>query len=174
MEIFVLMGIIFILLSVETISTLIVLSIIIFISLTYYLMISGKIKKWGQERLFHEGKKIQNLTQGLHGIKTVKIFNQEENFLNKFNFHVEASAKSNLYATLISQTPAILIEFVIVCLIIIFMIFNVKSSMNVMSISTMGYLPQPRSNYAINGFINSKFSNDKIALPAVNKLHKEL
>ncbi len=175
MEIFVLMGIIFILLSVETISTLIVLSIIIFISLTYYLMISGKIKKWGQERLFHEGKKIQNLTQGLHGIKTVKIFNQEENFLNKFNFHVEASAKSNLYATLISQTPAILIEFVIVCLIIIFMIFNVKSSMNVAEyFPTMALFAAAAFRIMPSmGRLIVNFQMIKYALPAVNKLHKE-
>ena len=81
MEILVLIGIIVLLLFVETKSTLFVLAIILLFSVIYYLLISKKLKKWGQERLFHEGKKMQNLTQGLHGIKTVKIFNQEQNFL---------------------------------------------------------------------------------------------
>ena len=48
---------------------------------------------------------MQNLTQGLHGIKTVKIFNQEQNFLDKFNYSSSSSAKANQYATLVSQIP---------------------------------------------------------------------
>ena len=55
---------------------------------------------------------MQNLTQGLHGIKTVKIFNQEQNFLDKFNYSSSSSAKANQYATLVSQIPPILIEFI--------------------------------------------------------------
>ena len=80
MEIFVLMGIIFILLSVETISTLIVLSIIIFISLTYYLMISGKIKKWGLERLFHEGKKYKTLLKDYMALKLLRYLIRKKTF----------------------------------------------------------------------------------------------
>ena len=102
-----------------------------FLTIFYYLIINRKLKKWGQERVFHDGKKIQNLTQGLHGIKTVKIFNQEQHFLNKFNYNLSLSAKANQYATLVSQLPPILIEFIAIVLIITFMIFNVQASSNI-------------------------------------------
>ena len=130
-EILILIGIILLLLSVETKSTIYVLTIFLFFFVLYFLIISKKLKKWGEERIFHEGKKIQNLTQGLHGIKIVKIFNQEKTFLDKFNFNVSASAKANQYSSIISQIPSILIEFIAVCLIVFFMIYNVRSSINV-------------------------------------------
>ena len=80
-----------------------------------------------------------------------------------------------MYATLISQTPAILIEFVIVCLIIIFMIFNVKSSMNVAEyFPTMALFAAAAFRIMPSmGRLIVNFQMIKYALPAVNKLHKE-
>ena len=175
MEIFILIGIIFLLITVETKSTLTVIGVILFFALFYYILIASKIQTWGQERVFHEGKKMQNLTQGLHGIKSVKIFNQEQNFLNKLNVNVEASAKSNLYATLVSQTPAILIEFVIVSLIILFMIYGVQSSVNLTEyfptmalFAAAAFRVLPSISRVIVNFQTLKF-----AISAVDKLHKE-
>ena len=175
MEILVLIGIIILLLYVETKITLYVSLIILFLSVFYYLIINKKIKKWGQERIFNDGKKIQNLTQGLHGIKTVKIFNQEKNFLNKFNHNLSLSAKANQYATLASQVPPILIEFIAVFLIIFFMILNVQSSANVTE-----YFPK-LALFAAAAFrimpsvtrLIVSFQTLKFAIPAADKLHKE-
>ena len=124
------MGILFLLLYFDTNSTLYVFAIILLLSVIYYLIVSRKLKRWGQERVFHDGRKIQNLTQGLHGIKTVKIFNQEDVFLSRFNKNLSVSAKANQYATLVSQIPPILIELIAV-FIVSFMILNVKSSTNI-------------------------------------------
>lgn len=175
MEILVLIGIILLLLAADTRSTIIVLGIIIFFSSLYYLLISSKLKKWGQERVFHEGKKMQNLIQGLHGIKSVKIFNQEKTFLEKFNLNVSASAKSNQYATLVSQTPPILIEFMAISLIVLFMIYNVQSTINITE-----YFPKMALFAAATFRLMPSFSRlivnfqtFKLSLAGLEKLHKE-
>jgi len=175
MEILVLIGIIFLLLSVETKSTLSVFGIILFLSLFYYFIINNKLKKWGEERLFHDGKKIQNLTQGLQGIKTVKIFNQEEHFLDKFNYNLSKSAKVNQYATLVSQLPPILIEFIAIFLIVSFMIFNVQTSSNVTEyfpklalFAAAAFRVMPSINRLIVNFQTLRY-----AIPAADKLHNE-
>ena len=174
MELLVLFGIVF-LLHVETKGTLSVIAIILFLSLFYYFVINKKLKRWGEERLLHDGKKFQNLTQGLQGIKTVKIFNQEEHFLNKFNFNLSKSAKANQYATLVSQIPPILIEFIAIFLIVSFMIFNVQTSTSVTE-----YFPQLalfaaaafRVMPSINRLIQN-FQTLKYAIPSADKLHRE-
>ena len=175
MEILVLIGIIFLLLYVETKSTLYVFGIMSFLPVFYYLIINKKIKKWGQERIFHDGKKIQNLTESLHGIKTVKIFNQEKHFLDKFNYSLSLSAKANQYATLASQVTPILIEFIAIFLIVSFMIFNVQSSINVTE-----YFPKlalfAAAAFRIIPSINRliiNFQTLKFAMPAADKLYKE-
>ena len=175
MEIFILVGIVLLLLAVETKGTLIILGIIIFLSYLYYLIIRSKLKKWGQERIFHEGKKMQNLIQGLHGIKSVKIFNQEKTFLNKFNFNVAGSSKSNQYATLVSQTPPILIEFMAISLIVLFMIYNVQSSVNITEYFPKMVLFAAAAFRLMPSFgrLIVNFQTFKLSLAGVQKLHKE-
>ena len=175
MEIFILVGIVLLLLAVETKGTLIILGIIIFLSYLYYLIIRSKLKKWGQERIFHEGKKMQNLIQGLHGIKSVKIFNQEKTFLNKFNFNVAGSSKSNQYATLVSQTPPILIEFMAISLIVLFMIHNVQSSVNITEYFPKMVLFAAAAFRLMPSFgrLIVNFQTFKLSLAGVQKLNKE-
>ena len=174
-EVLVLIGILFLLLYIETNSTLYVFGIILFLSVTYYLIVSRKLKKWGQDRIFHDGKKIQNLIQGLHGIKTIKIFNQENAFLDRFNNNLSVSAKANQYATFVSQIPPILIEFIAIFLIVSFMIFNVRSSTDISEyfpklalFAAAAFRIMPSINRLIVNFQALKF-----AMPTVNKLHKE-
>ena len=174
-EVLVLIGILFLLLYIEPKSTLYVFGIILFLSVTYYLIVSRKLKKWGQDRIFHDGKKIQNLIQGLHGIKTIKIFNQENAFLDRFNNNLSVSAKANQYATFVSQIPPILIEFIAIFLIVSFMIFNVQSSTDISEyfpklalFAAAAFRIMPSINRLIVNFQALKF-----AMPTVNKLHKE-
>ena len=169
------MGILFLLLYFDTNSTLYVFAIILLLSVIYYLIVSRKLKRWGQERVFHDGRKIQNLTQGLHGIKTVKIFNQEDVFLSRFNKNLSVSAKANQYATLVSQIPPILIELIAVFFIVSFMILNVKSSTNITEyfpklalFAAAAFRIMPSISRLIVNFQALKF-----AIPSVNKLYKE-
>ena len=174
-EILVLSGIIVLLLYVETKTTLNVFIIILFFTIFYYLIINYKLKKWGEERVYHDGKKLQNLTQGLHGIKTIKIFNQQQHFLEKFNYNLSSSAKANQYATLVTQLPPILIEFIAILLIVSFMILNVQSSENITE-----YFPK-LALFAAAAFrimpsigrLIINFQTLKFGLPAVDKLYDE-
>lgn len=130
MEIFVFIGITILLFSVDPKNTIYIILIFFVLGVFYFLLINKKLAKWGKEKIYHEGLKLKNLTQGLNGIKIVKMFNREKVFLNTFNLNSYRSAKVVENATILSQIPRIAIEFIAVFLIIFFIIFNVESSSN--------------------------------------------
>lgn len=175
MEILVVIGITLLLLSVETRSTIYVLVTFLFLGILYFRIISKKLKKWGEERLFHEGKKLQNITQGLNGVKIVKMFNQEQTFLDQFNVNVSRSQKINQHASVITQIPRLSIEFIAVFLIVIFMIYNVQLSTNVAEsfpklalFAAAAFRLLPSMNRLVNNLQTLRYAS-----PAVNKIHKE-
>ena len=130
MEIFVFIGITILLFSVDPKNTIYIVLIFFVLGVFYFLLINKKLAKWGKEKVYHEGLKLKNLTQGLNGIKIVKMFNREKVFLNTFNLNSYRSTKVVENATILSQIPRIAIEFIAVFLIIFFIIFNVESSSN--------------------------------------------
>ena len=173
MEILVVIGITLLLLAVETRSTIYVLVTFLFIGTLYFRIISKKLKKWGGERLFHEGKKLQNITQGLHGIKIVKMFNQEKTFLDQFNVNASGSAKVGQYAAVITQIPRLSIEFIAVFLIVFFMVYNVQSSTNFTEFfpklalfAAAAFRLLPSMNRLVNNLQTLRYAS-----PAVNKIH---
>ncbi len=175
MEILVFIGITVLLLMVETESTLYVISIFFILGLIYFLLISKKLTKWGSERIYHENMKLKNITQGLNGIKIVKIFNREKTFLKHFNLNSFRSAKVGQYAAIFSQVPRLSIEFIAVFLIVAFMIYNIENSSNLTD-----YFPKLalfaaaafRLLPSINRLVNN-LQVLKYASPVVNKIYKE-
>jgi ABC-type multidrug transport system fused ATPase/permease subunit len=175
MEILVVIGITLLLLSVETRSTIYVLVTFLLLGTIYFRIISKKLKKWGGERLYHEGKKLQNITQGLHGIKIVKMFNQEKTFLDQFNINASGSAKVGQYAAVITQIPRLSIEFIAVFLIVFFMVYNVQLSTNVTEFfpklalfAAAAFRLLPSMNRLVNNLQTLRYAS-----PAVNKIHNE-
>ena len=80
-ELLVLLGITLLLLFIEPSATIIVIATMILLGSIYLFFTKGKSERWGNERMFHDGKRIQHLQQGLSGIKEVKISGREQNFL---------------------------------------------------------------------------------------------
>ncbi len=175
MEILVFIGITILLLMVETKSTLYVIGIFFILGIIYFLLISKKLSKWGSERIYHEGMKLKNITQGLNGIKIVKIFNREKIFLKNFNINSFRSAKVGQYAAIFSQIPRLSIEFIAVLLIVAFMIYNIENSSNLTD-----YFPKlalfAAAAFRLLPSINRLVNNLQIlkyASPVVNKIYKE-
>jgi ATP-binding cassette, subfamily B, bacterial PglK len=159
MEILVFFGITILLLSVDTKNTIYIILIFLILGIFYFLLINKKLTKWGKEKIYHEGLRLKNLTQGLNGIKIVKMFNRENFFLNTFNVNSYRSAKVVENATILSQIPRIAVEFIAVFLIIFFIIFNVESSSN---------LPEQFPKLAL--FAAAAFR----LMPSVNRLFNNL
>lgn len=130
MEILIFLGLTTILLMVDVKNTLYVVAIFLFLGVLYFFIVNKKLSKWGNERIFHEGMKLKNITQGLNGIKIIKIFNREQVFLEKFNINSFRSARVGENTSILSQIPRLAIEFIAVFLIVMFMIYNVGDPSN--------------------------------------------
>ena len=105
-ESLVLLGITLLLLIVEPLATLIVIAAMVLLGSIYLFFTKGKSERWGNERMFHDGKRIQHLQQGLSGIKEVKISGREQNvFLEIYSTHNSGSANNNRKQSIIVGLP---------------------------------------------------------------------
>ena len=98
----------------------------------YLFFPKGKSERWGNERMYHDGKRIQHLQQGLSGIKEVKISGREQNFLEIYSTHNSGSANNNRKQSIIVGLPRIFIEFAAISGIVLFIFIytSVKKKYN--------------------------------------------
>lgn len=113
-EIFMLTGIVILLLLIEPSGTIIVFSILGTASFIFYRLTKNKLTRWGKDLNVHEGMRIQHLQQGLGGIKEVKISGKEIEFLSKYQYHNEGSAKVNRRYMTLQTLPRLWLEFLAV------------------------------------------------------------
>ena len=175
MEILIFGGITILLLAVDTKNTLYVVGLFLALGIIYFSLVNQKLKKWGSERIYHEGMKLKNITQGLNGIKIVKIFNRENIFLNHFNFNSFRSAKVAQYASVYAQIPRLSVEFIAVFLIVIFMIYNIENSSSLTEhfpklalFAAAAFRLLPSINRLVNNLQILRYAS-----PVVNKIYSE-
>ena len=109
-ESLIVIGIISLLLFLEPLGTLI---LIIFLSLIAKLILSTTrkhIQRWGKERQYHDGKKIQHLQQGLGGIKDALLLGRIQFFLNRYKSHNLLSTKPDQKQSFVQEIPRLWIE----------------------------------------------------------------
>ena len=109
-ELLVLIGIIILLLFIETIGTMIVIFLFIIASLTLYILTKNILKNFGAQRHQDESHRLRHLKHGLTGIKIIKAFGFEDYFANKFAFFIDSVANINKKQTVIRGLPRILLE----------------------------------------------------------------
>ena len=80
-ECFVVAGIGILLLIVEPIGSLTVMFILIVVGFVFQKISRGKISRWGNERQLHEGKRVQQLQEGLGAAKEIKLLYEFEAYL---------------------------------------------------------------------------------------------
>jgi len=113
-EIFVVFGLIILLLTVEPKGAVAVATIFLIVGGAVYLLIKNRLLVWGEDKLFHDGKRMVRLTEGFNGVKEVKFRNIEEEFSEMFYFHENESAKNQMYINFIQPIPRLLMELVAV------------------------------------------------------------
>jgi len=69
-----------------------------------------RLIRWGKLRQYHEGMRIQQIQQGLGGIKDAKLLGREQSFLDAFEWHNVASAEVNRNQDVAAQLPRLWIE----------------------------------------------------------------
>ncbi len=109
-ELFVLIAILSLLIYSEPVGTISVLFLMGVSLWLFQLFSKPYLTKWGQGRQYHESLRVQNVQQGLGGIKEVKLFGREDNFLESYSKHNLGVSRVMQLQTTIQQIPRVLIE----------------------------------------------------------------
>ena len=73
-------------------------------------MLRFRVQTWGETRRVHEGQGLQQLQQGLGGVKDVKLLGREQEFLRQHHRHVIGAAHAGRLHMTLQQFPRLWIE----------------------------------------------------------------
>jgi ABC-type multidrug transport system fused ATPase/permease subunit len=113
-EILVLLGIVALLLAVEPMGSMIVFLVLSTSSWLFYRSTRTRITRWGEIRQYHDGQRIQQLHQGLGGVKDVKLLGREADFLMQFSEHNSKSGQMALFLQILQALPRLWLELLAV------------------------------------------------------------
>lgn len=113
-EFTVVMGIVFVLILQNPLGTLFVAVILGLPSFAVFRLMKKKLSNWGQRRQFHEGELNQHLLQGIGGVKEVKLYGKEENFLKEFDEHNHGRAGIIMRQYTMMNFPRLYLEVIAV------------------------------------------------------------
>lgn len=113
-EFTVVVGIGFVLILQNPLGTLVVSSLLGLSSFVVYSLTKKKLLNWGERRQAHEGKMNQHLLQGIGGIKEVKLYGKEKNFLKEFDTHNLGRARVITLQYTMMYFPRLYLEFMAV------------------------------------------------------------
>jgi len=170
-EILVITGITALLVSSEPVG-----AIVVFITLSgaawaFNRLTKRKVVKWGEERLYHDGQTNQHLMQGLSGVKDVKVFGREKEFLKIFYKHQTKRAKLNRLYAIISNLPKLWLEFLgmlgLALLVIIMIAQNkpIESIVPTLSLfAVASFRLMPSVNKILNAFQGLSYTKASIEM----------
>jgi len=113
-ESLVLLGLCSLLLFIEPLGALIVASVLGAAAWGFHCLTRGRIARWGEARLHHEGLRIQHLQEGLSGAKDVKLLGRETEFLDQYRVHNVESARAGQLQLTLTQLPRLWLELLAV------------------------------------------------------------
>lgn len=113
-EALVLIGLCCLLLAFEPFGSAIVLGTLGLAAWAFYRFTRGRLKRWGKERQYHDGLRLQHLQQGLGGVKDVKLLGREVDFLEQFRIHNQHGASVGQKQLTLQQLPRLWLELLAV------------------------------------------------------------
>jgi ATP-binding cassette, subfamily B, bacterial PglK len=131
MEILVVTGIIFLIVLIDPLGSIIIMSL--FGIFGGYIVYATRAlqKKWSIERHYHDGMILQQVQQGLGGVKQVKLLGREGQFEKRFDFHNFRANRLSLYQTLIVGAPRWTFELLAITSIAILVILMMVQNANI-------------------------------------------
>jgi ABC-type multidrug transport system fused ATPase/permease subunit len=154
------------------------LTLFIFGVATYYFhfFTKKKIFNLGQTRQIHEERRLNFLNQILGGIKEVKIYNTETEFVKNYLSTSNKVFKSDMWMNIINLSPKLWLELIAVfSLTILIFAMILQSDEQISIIATLALFAAAafRLLPSINRAVNS-VQKIKYYLPIINTLHGEL
>jgi len=174
-EFLVLIGISILLVVVEPIGALVTMFLFGSSSLLLNRITRNYILRWGKAYHWHEGQRIQQIQQGLGGIKEVKLFGREKNYQAQYRIHNSGSAHTSQRQATIAALPRLSLEVLAISSLAILVIILIKQgkSMEVL-LPTLGLFAaaafrlMPSMNRIVGAIQNIRFS-----LPAIDTTYNE-
>lgn len=175
-ELIMIIGLVFLIFLTQSLTSIGVLFVVFFISYIIASLIKKKVFKLAKIRQDFSYFKINHIKQSFIGIKDVKIFSAENVVLNNLKKIITKLAKAHIFIIFGQTVPRHLIEFILVCAIIIIIFAleysglspeNIFSSLAFLSIILVKSLP------VLNKLINSFVSFSSFA-PSLSVVSNEL
>jgi len=174
-EVLVLLGVLVLLVFIEPLGTLIIVISLGLAGGLFHVYTRGYILRWGEERQFREGLRMQYLQEGLGGVKEVKLLGREDNFVSQYEVHNVRSAHIGRYKSILQLLPRIWLELLAViglAILVLVIIWQGKSLELV--VPTLGVFAAaafrliPSINRVISAIQGIRFS-----VPATETLFRE-
>lgn len=136
----------------------------------------GYLLRWGQDRQYHEGMRVQHVQQGLGGAKEIKLLGREADFLAQYGKHNLASVRAVGLQNTLQQLPRMWIELLAVAglaILILAMLEQGKPIAMVLPMLAMFTVAALRLIPSVNRIVGSLQSLRYVA-PVINTLHQEM
>lgn len=92
------------------VATVTVIVVVGSLATVFFFQTRERILRWGKDRMYHDGLRIQHLQQGLSGAKEIKLLGREELFIDRFSEHSRAFERIIRRESLMQQMPRFWIE----------------------------------------------------------------
>lgn len=133
-EILVLTAIFLLLILTEPIAALSIVSVLGFVLLVIYTITKNYFSRWGKERQFHESLRIQQVQQGIGGVKEIKLLGREKDFLDSFSSHNLACSRIVQLQNTMQQLPRLLLEFLAITIFLILILVSLREGKSLAAI----------------------------------------
>lgn len=175
-ELLVVLGLFGMMLLIEPIGSIAVFGVLLIAGMGFQKVTKSRVSLWGKQRITHEGSRIKQLHHGLGGVKDVKLFGREADFLHKYNFHTQLSMRMNQRQSVMQQLPRLWLELLAIsalAVLLISMTMQGKSMMDILPtlvlFAAVSFRLMPSANRILGGIQQLRFG-----LPVVDMLHHEL
>ena len=128
MDFLILFGIFILVYSVDLYSSLIITVAYFFLGFFYLTILKKKLYNIGLQQLVHEKYKLNSAYEPLIGIKTIKIFSREIQFIQRYIFHLKKVAYLGRVQSFLQNFPKQIIELVTIILFILLIIVLLKNN----------------------------------------------
>lgn len=126
-ETLVLLGVIVLLFLVEPKGALIIVVVLGIVGGLIIFLTRAHMKRWGEQRQFHDGKRIQHLQQGLGGVKEALFLGKEQFFYEQYQSHNTLSTKPDQKQAFLQEMPRFWFEVLaILGVVIMILVMNAQ------------------------------------------------
>ena len=175
-DILVTVGLAILLLAVEPLGAFAAIAILGCAGVIFQISASRFILQAGEERHFHEGKRLQHLQQAFGAIKELKLLNCEDEFVSRFKVHAHKYSLAGRNHVFIQQLPKLWVEILAILGLsglVLVMVAADTTSNNV--IPTLGLFAA--ASFRLMPTISrilSQLQNIKFASPVVDALEQAM